>query len=64
VSTNEVYVETDEDAVVGNHEASQLLPTNPYYATKAGAKMLVMAYGRSYGLLIVPNLGTRNRTNR
>ncbi|KAF5814715.1 putative NAD(P)-binding domain, rmlD-like substrate binding domain-containing protein [Helianthus annuus] len=36
VSTDEVYGETDEDAVVGNHEASQLLPTNPYSATKAG----------------------------
>ncbi|XP_040943781.1 trifunctional UDP-glucose 4,6-dehydratase/UDP-4-keto-6-deoxy-D-glucose 3,5-epimerase/UDP-4-keto-L-rhamnose-reductase RHM1-like [Gossypium hirsutum] len=44
VSTDEVYGETDEDAVVGNHEASQLLPTNPYSATKAGAEMLVMAY--------------------
>jgi hypothetical protein len=50
VSTNEVYGETDEDVVVGNHEASQLLPTNPYSTTKAGAEMLVMAYGRSYGL--------------
>ncbi|KAI3509730.1 hypothetical protein L1887_25252 [Cichorium endivia] len=46
VSTDEVYGETKEDAIVGNHEASQLLPTNPYSATKAGAEMLVMAYGR------------------
>ena len=53
VSTDEVYGETDEDAVVGNHEASQLLPTNPYSATKAGAEMLVMAYGRSYGLPVI-----------
>ncbi|MFS7978809.1 putative NAD(P)-binding domain, NAD(P)-binding domain superfamily [Helianthus anomalus] len=30
VSTDEVYGETEEDAIVGNHEASQLLPTNPY----------------------------------
>ena len=30
--------------------ASLLTPTNPYAATKAGAEMLVMAYGRSYGL--------------
>ncbi|GJW98736.1 trifunctional UDP-glucose 4,6-dehydratase/UDP-4-keto-6-deoxy-D-glucose 3,5-epimerase/UDP-4-keto-L-rhamnose-reductase RHM1-like protein, partial [Tanacetum coccineum] len=35
VSTDEVYGETEEDAIVGNHEASQLLPTNPYSATKA-----------------------------
>ncbi|GMH02554.1 hypothetical protein Nepgr_004393 [Nepenthes gracilis] len=52
-STDEVYGETEEDAIVGNHEASQLLPTNPYSATKAGAEMLVMAYGRSYGLPVI-----------
>ncbi|KAK6132075.1 hypothetical protein DH2020_034177 [Rehmannia glutinosa] len=58
VSTDEVYGETDEDAIVGNHEASQLLPTNPYSATKAGAEMLVMAYGRSYGLPVITTRGT------
>ncbi|KAM1822387.1 hypothetical protein ACFX1X_024810 [Malus domestica] len=57
VSTDEVYGETDEDAVVGNHEASQLLPTNPYSATKAGAEMLVMAYGRSYGFPVITTRG-------
>ncbi|KAK9664377.1 hypothetical protein RND81_14G037200 [Saponaria officinalis] len=57
VSTDEVYGETDEDAAIGNHEASQLLPTNPYSATKAGAEMLVMAYGRSYGLPVITTRG-------
>ncbi|XP_073134500.1 trifunctional UDP-glucose 4,6-dehydratase/UDP-4-keto-6-deoxy-D-glucose 3,5-epimerase/UDP-4-keto-L-rhamnose-reductase RHM3 [Henckelia pumila] len=57
VSTDEVYGETEEDALVGNHEASQLLPTNPYSATKAGAEMLVMAYGRSYGLPVITTRG-------
>ncbi|MED6176571.1 Rhm1p [Stylosanthes scabra] len=57
VSTDEVYGEIDEDAVVGNHEASQLLPTNPYSATKAGAEMLVMAYARSYGLPVITTRG-------
>ena len=57
VSTDEVYGETDADAVVGNHEAAQLLPTNPYAATKAGAEMLVMAYGRSYGLPVITTRG-------
>jgi UDP-glucose 4,6-dehydratase len=57
VSTDEVYGETEEDAIVGNHEASQLLPTNPYSATKAGAEMLVMAYGRSYGLPFITTRG-------
>ncbi|KAF8400466.1 hypothetical protein HHK36_013764 [Tetracentron sinense] len=54
VSTDKVYGETEADAIVGNHEGSQLLlPTNPYSATKAGAEMLVMAYGRSYDLPVV-----------
>ncbi|XP_052177316.1 trifunctional UDP-glucose 4,6-dehydratase/UDP-4-keto-6-deoxy-D-glucose 3,5-epimerase/UDP-4-keto-L-rhamnose-reductase RHM1-like [Diospyros lotus] len=57
VSTDEVYGETEEDALVGNHEASQLLPTNPYSATKAGAEMLVMAYRRSYGLPVITTRG-------
>lgn len=57
VSTDEVYGETEQDALVGNHEASQLLPTNPYSATKAGAEMLVMAYGRSYGLPVITTRG-------
>lgn len=57
VSTDEVYGETEEDALEGNHEASQLLPTNPYSATKAGAEMLVMAYGRSYGLPVITTRG-------
>ncbi|KAJ7564472.1 hypothetical protein O6H91_02G018400 [Diphasiastrum complanatum] len=57
VSTDEVYGETEADAIVGNHEASQLLPTNPYSATKAGAEMLVMAYGRSYGLRFITTRG-------
>jgi UDP-glucose 4,6-dehydratase len=57
VSTDEVYGEIEADAIVGNHEASQLLPTNPYSATKAGAKMSVMAYGRSYGLPVITKRG-------
>jgi UDP-glucose 4,6-dehydratase len=57
VSTDEVYGETGEDAVVGNHEASQLLPTDTYSATKAAAEMLVIAYGRSYGLPVITTRG-------
>uniref|UniRef100_A0A452ZFS9 NAD(P)-binding domain-containing protein n=1 Tax=Aegilops tauschii subsp. strangulata TaxID=200361 RepID=A0A452ZFS9_AEGTS len=57
VSTDEVYGETDLNAVVGNHEESRLLPTNPYSATKAGAEMLVMAYARSYNLPVITTRG-------
>ncbi|KOM48625.1 hypothetical protein LR48_Vigan07g232900 [Vigna angularis] len=57
VSTDEVYGETDLEDNIGNHETSQLLPTNPYSATKAGAEMLVMAYHRSYGLPVITSRG-------
>ncbi|XP_042950371.1 gamma-glutamyl hydrolase 2-like [Carya illinoinensis] len=57
VSTDEVHGKTDEDVVVGNHEASQLLPINPYSATKVGAEMFVMAYGRSYKLPVIMTRG-------
>jgi len=48
VSTDEVYGENLTDS--NTEHATLLTPTNPYAATKAGAEMLVMAYGRSYGL--------------
>jgi dTDP-glucose 4,6-dehydratase len=48
VSTDEVYGENLMDS--NTEHAALLTPTNPYAATKAGAEMLVMAYGRSYGL--------------
>jgi nucleoside-diphosphate-sugar epimerase len=57
VSTDEVYGKIEANAIVGNHEALQLLPTNPYSAIKAGAEMLVMAYGRSYGLPVITTRG-------
>ena len=51
VSTDEVYGESSYEYNEANVEAASLLePTNPYSATKAGAEMLVMAYGRSYNL--------------
>ena len=57
VSTDEVYGESSYENNEANVESASLLePTNPYSATKAGAEMLVMAYGRSYG---VPYVITR-----
>ena len=51
VSTDEVYGESSFESNESNTEHDSLLsPTNPYAATKAGAEMLVMAFGRSYGL--------------
>ena len=46
-STDEVYGDIEE----GEHIETDLLkPSNPYSATKAAADMLVMAWGRTYGL--------------
>lgn len=58
VSTDEVYGETSFDQEISNTEHSSVLaPTNPYSATKAGAEMLVMAYGRSYNLPFIITRG-------
>lgn len=58
VSTDEVYGESSFELDESNKEhASLLAPTNPYSATKAGAEMLVMAYGRSYGLPFIITRG-------
>lgn len=46
-STDEVYGDIED----GEHIETDLLkPSNPYSATKAAADMLVMAWGRTYGL--------------
>ena len=58
VSTDEVYGESSFELDSSNTEhASLLAPTNPYSASKAGAEMLVMAYGRSYGLPFIITRG-------
>jgi len=46
-STDEVYGDITEGAHV---ETDILKPSNPYSASKAAADMLVMAWGRTYGL--------------
>ena len=58
VSTDEVYGESSYELDESNTEHGSILaPTNPYSATKAGAEMLVMAYGRSYGLSYIITRG-------
>lgn len=58
VSTDEVYGESSYELNSSNTEGGTILqPTNPYAATKAAAEMLVMAYGRSYGLPYVITRG-------
>ena len=56
ISTDEVYGEVDLDET-SNSETSVLNPTNPYSATKAGAELLVKAYGYSFGIPYVITRG-------
>jgi dTDP-glucose 4,6-dehydratase len=56
-STDEVY----GDILEGSHTETDLLkPSNPYSATKAAADMLVLAWGRTYGLPYVILRPTNN----
>jgi len=55
VSTDEVYGESLNDDL--KNEASILIPTNPYAATKAGAELIAMSYIKSYNLPIVITRG-------
>ena len=60
VSTDEVYGESSHASFRGDsntERATLLAPTNPYAASKAGAEMLVMAYGRSYNLPFIITRG-------
>ena len=51
VSTDEVYGELPlEDKTKKFYENSQICPSSPYSVSKASADMLVLAYGRSFGL--------------
>lgn len=56
-STDEVYGDIED----GLHTETDLLkPSNPYSATKAAADMLIMAWGRTYGIPYVIVRPTNN----
>lgn len=48
ISTDEVYGEIEQDAIVGFDELKSFEPTNPYAATKAAAEHIVKSYFHSY----------------
>lgn len=56
ISTDEVYGEVDLDET-SHPDTSVLNPTNPYSATKAGAELLVRAYGHSFKIPYVITRG-------
>ena len=57
ISTDEVYGSTESGSFT---EESDLAPSSPYSASKAGADLLVLAYHRTYG---APVLITRSSNN-
>ena len=58
ISTDEVY--GDKEKLAPSTEASPLVPSSPYAATKAAADLLCFSYRRTYGL---PVLVTRSSNN-
>jgi len=61
ISTDEVY----GDILQGEFkEEDRLLPSNPYSATKAAAEMLVLSYGRTYGIEYVISRSGNNYGSR
>lgn len=55
VSTDEVYGPTD--GTTAHEEWSQIVPSNPYSASKAGQEAAAICYWRTYGLpLIIVNI--------
>jgi dTDP-glucose 4,6-dehydratase len=57
VSTDEVYGSIEEGSFT---EASPLVPSSPYSATKAGADLLVASYHHTYGLEALICRGSNN----
>lgn len=58
VSTDEVY--GDKIGKDPSSEASPLLPSSPYAATKAAADLLCFAYRRTYGLPVIVTRSSNN----
>ncbi|MEX2624588.1 MAG: dTDP-glucose 4,6-dehydratase [Acidimicrobiia bacterium] len=57
VSTDEVYGSVDEGFA---DEDTQLLPSSPYSASKAGADLLALAYHHTYGFPVIVTRCTNN----
>lgn len=61
VSTDEVYGDLPlEDKTAAFDEESKIKPSSPYSASKAGADMLVLAYGRSFDLNVTVSRCSNN----
>ena len=60
ISTDEVYGDLELDSDIEYDEQAILKPSNPYAASKAGADLLVLSYGRTYGLNVTISRCTNN----
>jgi len=61
ISTDEVYGDRLEGSFI---ETDKLCPSNPYSSTKAAAEMLILAYGRTYGLEYIISRSANNYGER
>ncbi len=57
ISTDEVYGSIEEGSF---HESDPLSPSSPYSASKAGGDLLVLAYGKTYGLPVAITRSSNN----
>jgi len=58
ISTDEVYGALGEDGVFT--EGSPIRPNSPYAACKAAADLIVLAYGKTYGLPVILTRSSNN----
>ncbi len=61
ISTDEVYGDRLEGSFV---ETDKLSPSNPYSSTKAAAEMMILAYGRTYGIEYIISRSANNYGER
>ena len=60
ISTDEVYGDLPLESTDTFSERDRLSPSSPYSASKASADMLVLSYGRTYGLPVTISRSSNN----
>ena len=60
ISTDEVYGDLPFESNDSFSERDRLLPSSPYSASKASADMLVLSYGRTFGLPVTISRSSNN----
>ena len=60
ISTDEVYGDLPLESSRTFNETDRLLPSSPYSASKASADLLVLSYGRTFGLPVTISRSSNN----